>query len=502
MSTKNLYLLEGRGPRNILMRDMLDRLFRQKRWIFALLLLWTAAVGAYLWLTPSTYESEIQFLVNNNRAGTVVSSELNKGPIPRDYVDEAAIATEIQLLANRELLRRVVESCNLAGDKQDAAVEKALNRFQRALKVSPVLKANMIKASYASSNPQEVQEVLRELADGYLNEHVRVHSANGAYEVFDKQANAYERHLKELQERLTAFHEGRNIVVLAQQRELNMRKVMDLEAALKEIDAARNANSRKMTMLREQLSGMQARITTQAKKLPNQYSAERLNTMLVELENRRTDLLTKYQAQDRLVQEVDKQIADTRAALERTNTQSSTEETTDVNPLRQSLEAELAKAAVADTEARAHAASLQQAIASYRQSLAGFNQATVADDQLLREIKETEDNFFLYSKKREEARIEEAMDRQKIANVALVEPPRLPALPQPKLSLTMIATWMLGCVLILSGGFAAGLNRVAIYTPWELEGITGLPVLASVPEQAFSAKTRALISASILELKP
>jgi uncharacterized protein involved in exopolysaccharide biosynthesis len=211
-------------------------------------------------------------------------------------------------------------------------------------------------------------------------------------------------------------------------------------------------------------------------------------------------LLAKYLPQDRLVVELDKQIADTRAALERTNAASSTEETTDVNPLRQSQEAELAKAAVVDAETRAHSASLQQAIGSYRQALATFNQATVADDQLLREIKETEDNFFLYSKKREEARIEEAMDRQKIANVALVEPPRLPALPQPKLSVTMIATWMLGCLLLLGGALATGLNRTAVYTPWELEGITGLPVLASVPRQALSPRTRALIYASILEL--
>jgi uncharacterized protein involved in exopolysaccharide biosynthesis len=500
MSTKNLYLLEGSGRRNILMRDLLDRLFRQKRWIFVLFLLWTSGMALYLWLTPPTYEGEIKFLLNNNRAGTVVSSELNNGPIPRDYVDEAAIATEIQLLGNRELLREVVEKCSLAEGQQDAAAERALNRFQRALKVSPVLKANMIKASYASSNPQEVQDVLKQLADGYLNEHVRVHSATGAYEVFDKQASAYGKHLKELQERLTAFHEGRNIVVLAQQRELNMRKVMDLESALKETEAARSANSHKIAMLREQLGGTQPRITTQAKKLPNQYSAERLNTMLVEMENRKTDLLAKYLPQDRLVVELDKQIADTRAALERTNAASSTEETTDVNPLRQSQEAELAKAAVVDAETRAHSASLQQAIGSYRQALATFNQATVADDQLLREIKETEDNFFLYSKKREEARIEEAMDRQKIANVALVEPPRLPALPQPKLSVTMIATWMLGCLLLLGGALATGLNRTAVYTPWELEGITGLPVLASVPRQALSPRTRALIYASILEL--
>jgi uncharacterized protein involved in exopolysaccharide biosynthesis len=502
MSNRTLYLLEGSTRKNLLFRDAVERIFRQRRIVLLLMLCWTTALGVYLWMTPPTYEAEVRFLLNSNRAGAVVSSELNNGPVPRDYVDESVVATEIQVLGNRELLRHVVDACGLAVSSEAPAVEKAVNHLQKSLKVAPVLKANMIKASYASSNPNEVHDVLEQLSDGYLVEHVRVHSANGAYEVFDKQAAAYAAHLKELQERLNEFHAGRNIVVLSQQRELNMRKVMELEAALKENEAARAANSRRIATLRDQLSAQQPRITTQARNVPNQYSAERLNTMLVELQNRRTDLLAKYQPGDRLVQELDQQIADTRAALERTAAQSSKEETTDVNPLRQSLEAELAKAQVADAEARTHGSALQQAIATYRQALAGFNQATVTDDQLLREIKETEDNFFLYSKKREEARIEAAMDRQKIANVALVEPPRVPALAQPKLSITVIATWLLGCFLIAGVSLAAGLARRAVYTPWELEAILGLPVLADVPHQALSPRTRALISASILELNP
>jgi hypothetical protein len=56
-----------------------------------------------------------------------------------------------------------------------------VRELRKSLKVAPVLKANMIKASYASSNPQEVHDVLRQVAEGYLNEHVRVRSANGAY---------------------------------------------------------------------------------------------------------------------------------------------------------------------------------------------------------------------------------------------------------------------------------------------------------------------------------
>ena len=496
----NVYLLQSSGKNGVLLHDLLDRMFRQKRGILCAVVIWSTAVGLYLWLSPDAYEGEIQFLVNNNRAGAVVSSESNNGPVARDYVDETVVATELQLLSNRELLRNVVQASHLAPGQSDAAVETTLKKFQKDLKVSPVLKANMIKASYTAADPHEVQTVLTNLADGYLSEHVRTHSSTGAFDVFDKQATVYSGRLKELQDRLTAFHEGRDIVVLAQQRDIDLHKLMDLEAGLKETTAARVATNRKIAMLREQLSGLKPRITTQARVVPNQYSVERLNTMLAELNNRRTELLVKFQPQDRLVQEVEKQIADTKAALDRSSALVSTEETTDVNPLRQSLEAELAKAEVTDTETRAREASMRQQIVDYRQELSGLSHATTTDDQLLREIKETEDNYFLYSKKREEARIEEAMDRQRIANVTLVQPPVLPALPLPKLSVTAIASWALGCVLILGSAFWRGLARNSVYTPWELEGITGLPVLAVVHHQAISSRVRALIAASILEL--
>jgi len=501
MTNRNLYLLDPPNARNPLVRGLIDQFFRQKRLAAILFLLWTAAMAAYLLFVPPSYEAQIQFLINNIRAGAVISAEYNNGPIPRDFVDKSIVATEIQLLSNTDLLRKVAEKCSLAEDPSRAGVERAMKQLQKDLKVAPVLKANMIRATYSSSNPVEVKSVLEALADGYLNEHLRARGSAGVYQLFDKQAKQYQQQLRELQEQLATFHAGKNIFTVAEQKDLNLRKLLDLEAGLKETRAAQIANAKKISQLRQQLGNLNPRITTQARKLPNQYSVERLNTMLVELQNRRTDLAMKFQPQDRLVQEVDKQIADTKAALERANNLSSTEETTDVNPLRQSLESELAKAEIADTEHRAHTASLATAIADYQQSLSGLQNAAADDDQLLRRIKETEDNFFLYSKKREEARIEEAMDRQKIANVALVEQPRIPPLPKPKLSVTFIASYALGCLFISGFALAIGITRPSVYTAWELEGLTGLPVLASVPRQSLSAGGRTLLLEAIPELR-
>lgn len=500
METRSIYLLESSGSNNLLLRDTLDRLFRQKNLVAMLFLLWTAGIGAYVWLSPPVYQEDIQFLINNNRAGTVISPEYNNGPVSRDYVDETVIATEIQLLSNTDLLHSVVEKSGLADASDQRKVEKAVIELQKKLKISPVLKANMVKATYSSPYPEEVEAVLKNLSDGYLEEHLRTRGNKGAFELFDQQAKFYQNRLRELQDRLTNFQQPRNIVALAQQKDLNLHKLLDLEAGLKDNQAARLANTQKMVRLQDELAHLKPRITTQSRKVPNQYSAEQLNTMLAQLENKRTDLLSKFQPQDRLVQEVEKEIADTKAALDRSNEMASTEETTDVNPLRQSLEEELAKAQVSDAEFRSRSASMEQEIADYRGSLSSLENATADDNQLLRDLKEAEDNFYLYSKKREEARIEEAMDQDKIANAVLVKPARLPVLPLPRISITIAATYALGCLLILGLAFGVGIVRPAVYTPWELEGITGIPVLASVPRVPLPGRTSALLSGSVPEL--
>jgi uncharacterized protein involved in exopolysaccharide biosynthesis len=268
-------------------------------------------------------------------------------------------------------------------------------------------------------------------------------------------------------------------VHLGQQKDLNLRKLVDLEAALKETEAAYREADQRIRTLRQESGSLKPRIRTQARTLPNQYSVEHLNTLLAELQNRRTELLTKFRPEDRMIQQVDQQILDTRAAMERASKLTATEEATDVNPLRQSLESELAKTQANSNGLRARAATIAKQIEEYRSSLGALESSTADDDQLLREIKEAEDAFFLYSKKREEARIAEAMDRQKIANVVLVQPPRIPQLPKPKLSGSLVAGYLLCSLVIVGLAFLTTTTWKTVYTPWELEGMTGLPVLAS-----------------------
>jgi len=202
--------------------------------------------------------------------------------------------------------------------------------------------------------------------------------------------------------------------------------------------------------------------------------------MLAELQNRRTALLAKFRPEDRLVQEVEQEIADTRGALERATKLPGTDETTDVNPLYQSLEIDLAKerAELAAVESRHQVLARQTGV--YRQSAMQLADAAAAFDDLARSQKEAEDNYLLYAKKTEEARITESLDQQKIANVAIAENPVEPHLPaKPNVKLNLGLGGLVACFLSFGLAFATEYLRDTIEQPGDLEELTGLPVLAT-----------------------
>jgi uncharacterized protein involved in exopolysaccharide biosynthesis len=207
--------------------------------------------------------------------------------------------------------------------------------------------------------------------------------------------------------------------------------------------------------------------------------------MMVELQNRRTQLLTKFRPEDRLVREVDEQIRTTRQALAKAESQTSIEQATDLNPLRQSLENEYSKVRLEQSGAQARRDTLAAQLHQYEGSLQKLEGDTTRHDDLQRQKKEAEENYQLYAKKREEARIADELDRQKITNVSIAEAPAAPRLPSsPNRPLNLVLGVFVAAALSLGTVFSAEMLGDTIHSPRQLEALTGATVLATVPENS------------------
>jgi uncharacterized protein involved in exopolysaccharide biosynthesis len=291
--------------------------------------------------------------------------------------------------------------------------------------------------------------------------------------------------------------------VLAQQKDLTLQKAAEAMAKLLESEAAVNEATNRIKRIEQQLAATPKRIVTQSRSIPAQYSAERLNTMMVELQNRRTQLLTKFRPDDRLVREVDEQIRTTREALAKAESQTSTEQATDLNPLRQTLETEYSRARLEQTGAQARRDTLAAQLRDYEGSLRKLEGDTTPHNDLQRQVKEAEENYQLYAKKREEARIADELDRQKITNVSIAEAPAITQIPSsPNRPMNLVLGVFVAALLSLGTVFSAEMLGDTIHTPRELEALTGAAVLATVPENSRRLMGRSKAQTNEIENNP
>jgi len=90
-----------------------------------------------------------------------------------------------------------------------------------------------------------------------------------------------------------------------------------------------------------------------------------LKSTLLDLELKRTDLLTKFDPSYRLVQEVETQIAQTREASMRRRKRHFRDETKDLDPTYEALRAELAKSKTELAALEARAAGTTRLVGAY-----------------------------------------------------------------------------------------------------------------------------------------
>jgi uncharacterized protein involved in exopolysaccharide biosynthesis len=472
---------------NLSLRDAAVVFFRRK-WLITTTLLTAIIVTAFVVSrTTDKYESRMKLLVKNMRADVQVTAASDDSVNDKE-VSESQINSEIELLKGRDLLEQVVKRVNLAkpseAGAEDKAVEEAVYKLEKDLRISPVKKANIIEVSYTSQSPETAASVLNQLAELYLEKHLKVHHPPGAFEFFKDQATVHEQDLRRAENRFSSFQQQKDAIGINQQKELTLSRLAETKSKLKDLEGAIAETDKRIAALGTQLSTTDKRITTQNRVLPNQYSVERLNTMLVELNNRRIQLLVKFQPTDRVVREVNDQILTTTEALQKASKATSSEEATDVNPLRQTLESDLAKAKIDQAGRIALRKNLSEQVAQYQAQLTRLAGATAIHDDLARQVKQSEENYQLYAKKEEESRIGDALDKQKISNVSIAEAPIAPLTPNKNERLMVLVLGLsIGLLFSFGSAFVSELLRETFYSPRELETFTGVPVLATIPLQ-------------------
>ena len=475
------------------LRDLAAVFFRQRR----LILLWfggiLVAVLVYGLIAPS-YESEMRVLVRRGRADPPVTSATEPPQLERDDVTEEELNSEAELLHDNEILTSVVRASGLEKDSswfrrlrgETAAqhLQRAVRKLDRRLDVQAAKKTTLITVSYASADPEQAARVLRCLADAYLARHLQVRRPSGELNFFEQQIGESRRALEQAELNLMNFTRDEGVISAAQERDIALQKISEMESGQRQTQVEMAETSQRIRILRSKLAALPERVTTLVQNSDNPQLFEKLKSSLLDLELRRTELLTKYEPAYRLVQEVDRQIAQAKDSIAHEELAPLREQTTDLDPNHTWAKGELVKAEVelGGLEARSKAAAA--VLSKYQQNAQELGVRALKQEDLLSALKAEEDQYLLYMQKREQARIGDALDQERILNVTIAEQPTVPALPARSELTYGLLGFGLAAVASTVIGFAADRLDPAFRTPDEVLAYLGTPVLASLPRHS------------------
>ena len=490
--------LPGRQASKFNLRILLAALFRRRRLVLTTFAAVLVPVVISAFFLPNDYASEAKVLVQRLRFDPMISANTAaEDSSARDSMTpivEQDVNSEIDLMESDDLLRQTALQSGLAdhlsswrkllrlpAPPQDQRVAKATRVIRKNLDIEPPNRSGIVTLHYHSSDPRQAARVLQALTALYLERHIQVHRPAGSTEFFGQQVEQNRTELQQADARLNEFTKAYGVVAADTETNSLLQKTADFDASLQTTKSQIASVQQRIHNLETQLATASPRITTQVTTTAGPIDT--LKSSLYKLELKRSDLLTKYQPEYRLVQDVDKQIADTKKAIAAAEAAPSTQRTTDQDPVHSWLVSELARAQSELAALRAGEAQTGRTVNVYHARSIRLEALGKQQQELLRNRKAAEETYLASLRKQADARLSEALDRSRIMNVALAEAATTPVLPATPLPLRLAVGFILALLVALGTGLVADYWDPSFRTPLEVEDVLGIPVLAAIPQR-------------------
>jgi uncharacterized protein involved in exopolysaccharide biosynthesis len=363
----------------------------------------------------------------------------------------------------------------------------------KELSIKAVPRSSLIRISYRSKDPVQATSIVKTLTERYVERRVERNQSSQVMSFFETQMREAEDRLKASEKALKEFSDATGVTMtkgplgtdsLAAEKNVLMERLAGFQKDLGDAEASLEEQSRRVANLRIQLAAEPERLPS-ASRNNKGAATDAFEGQLAALQLERDRLLQDFKPDSRYVRDVETQIALVQERLAEAQLDVAGIDGTETNPIHQNLKAGLVETEAQLAGTRGRIESLRGQVADCRRDLETLNVNAFKLEILRRDQQAAEDEYLLYRRKHEEARISEAMDREKLVNVSIAEPAQVPLRPiQRNLMLTLVAAILFGII----GGL--GLAFVVEYlldhtftTGEEMERRLGLVHLASIPEE-------------------
>jgi uncharacterized protein involved in exopolysaccharide biosynthesis len=485
------------------LRDMLAPMFRHKRLVMATFCAVSVCAILFAWLWASRYYvARMQVLVEQDRSDPAITTAQSAAMTNNKMLTTDQISSEVALLQGQDMLRTVAATCNLADDwspldvllpsdpaqRRAAKIEGAAKGLGKSIDVEVEKNSDVINVKYGKTgDPGTPACALQTLSKLYMEKHLQLRRPPGSTDFFTQETEKYKDALASAELRLTDFSRQAEVAAPDEIRSDLAQQIATSEGVVVQTSAAISADKERIANLEGQLKATPARSATQQTSNSANLLLEQLGSALLIAQDRRSQLLVKYEPSYPLVKEADQEIAETQRAIAAAEQSKYVNETTDRDPTYELLREDLARTEADLASQQASARSLAAGIRDMKIQTVDLDSKSVKQASLLREVKADEVNYLLYLGKREQERASDALDLKSIADVAIAVPAVVPALPAHNPIVVLFAGLIFAFFVSVAAGFAAEYLDPSFRTPGEVAGTLKIPVLAAVPSQRHAA---------------
>jgi uncharacterized protein involved in exopolysaccharide biosynthesis len=206
-----------------------------------------------------------------------------------------------------------------------------------------------------------------------------------------------------------------------------------------------------------------------------------MRAKLYELQLKEQDLLSKFAETSQPVLEIRRQIAEAQALVDKEEP-TRTQVTTGINTTHQQLNLALLMEMTTLSSLEAKAKVLKPQLDGARREVNEINHTEVMMANLQRELSLQEAKYRKYSENLEQARIDQALETNKISNISVVQAANASMKPvKPRKALNLALGFFLGIFGGLGLAFFSEYLDHSIKTPQEVVEKVKLQLLASIP---------------------
>ena len=322
-------------------------------------------------------------------------------------------------------------------------------------------------------------KALNLLVDYFKEKHLQAYSdPKSSY--LEQQLSAYDLRLKQSQGQLEAFKQKNRVFSLDEQRSLLLKQRTELDTSLK-------ATENQVKEVQERIASLRRQLQTVSRDVPLATETERYRSVdeaqaqLLALQLKEQELVRKYTENNQLVVSVRREMEIVRSFIAGQEQDIKGRRQTGQNVVYQDLEREMARLQAELPSQEAKAASLGSQIAELDRQIPALDMTEMALENLKRDLAVNDRNYRIYVEKVEDARILEDLNRQKSANISVIQEATVPVTPvKPRKRLNIALGLILGALAGLGFAFASEFSAQGLSTPESVERRLRLPVLTTI----------------------